>query len=342
MAFGRPRRSVALRPGRSAVAARRRAPLRAPPGSRAGRGDCRCTHADLGRRRHVTSSSAERCRTVGVGEGRRVAIGRRQRHDHEVAPADRAPAELGVGRRVAIDPRRRRLQPQRLLDGGRGQDRSSRSMASWSGWVSRCQKSVVVMPSLVSMPPNIITAAFETTSAGVSVAVASASRPIAVARSCRRRGGPAPPPRREPAGRPRRRPRSDRPRRRSRRTSQGRRQARRRAGRARRRRRLRPAARRARAGFRRCPPGPASATSRPASSATARGEAVLHLGPRRTPGKRVAMALVLVAIERQHARADDLGRREAGIVDGEARGVAHHLDAQVATGHEPAVEDRHP
>ena len=56
-------------------------------------------------------------------------------------------------------------------------ERSARSAASWSGLLSRCQNRLVVIPSLVSMPPNIITAAFDTTSAGARLAVAPASIP---------------------------------------------------------------------------------------------------------------------------------------------------------------------
>jgi hypothetical protein len=54
------------------------------------------------------------------------------------------------------------------------------------------------------------------------------------------------------------------------------------------------------------------------------------------------MATVLVAVERQHARTDHLGGREPGVIDGEASGIAHRLDAQVAPRHQPAVEDGNP
>ncbi len=54
---------------------------------------------------------------VRLAEGRRVAVGSGQRHDHEVAPPDHRTAELGVGGRVPIDPGRGGLEPQRLLDG---------------------------------------------------------------------------------------------------------------------------------------------------------------------------------------------------------------------------------
>ena len=72
------------------------------------------------------------------------------------------------------------------------------------------------------------------------------------------------------------------------------------------------------------------------------GVAVGHLGLAQAPGERIAVASVLVAVERQHARTDDLRRGEPGIVDREAGCVAHHLDAQVPARDQPAVEDRHP
>ena len=41
------------------------------------------------------------------------------------------------------------------------------------------------------------------------------------------------------------------------------------------------------------------------------------------------MPRVLGAVEREHARSDDLRRREARVVDRERVGVAHHLDDEV-------------
>ena len=72
------------------------------------------------------------------------------------------------------------------------------------------------------------------------------------------------------------------------------------------------------------------------------GVAVGHLRLAQPPGERIAMAPVLVAVERQHARTDDLCRGEPGIVDREAGCIAHDLDAQVAASDQPAIEDRHP
>ena len=71
-------------------------------------------------------------------------------------------------------------------------------------------------------------------------------------------------------------------------------------------------------------------------------EAVPGLGREEGLGERVAMAVVLVTVEREHARADDLRRREAGVVDGETGRIAHDGDTQVTPRHEPAVEHGHP
>jgi len=51
---------------------------------------------------------------------------------------------------------------------------------------------------------------------------------------------------------------------------------------------------------------------------------------------------VLVAVEREHALPDDLTRREPWIVDRERVCVAHHLEREVATCHQPAVQSREP
>ena len=59
-------------------------------------------------------------------------------------------------------------------------------------------------------------------------------------------------------------------------------------------------------------------------------------------GERAPVPSVLRAVEREHARADDLSRREARVVDRVGIGVAHHLEHQVAARHEPAVEHGQP
>ena len=58
--------------------------------------------------------------------------------------------------------------------------------------------------------------------------------------------------------------------------------------------------------------------------------------------ERVAVPAVLCAVPGQHALADDLTRGEAWIVHREGLRVAHDLQRQVATGHEPAVERGQP
>jgi hypothetical protein len=54
------------------------------------------------------------------------------------------------------------------------------------------------------------------------------------------------------------------------------------------------------------------------------------------------MATVLVAIQRQHAGADDARGREPRVVDRERRSIAHDVDAQIAPSDDPAVEHRDP
>ena len=88
--------------------------------------------------------------------------------------------------------------------------------------------------------------------------------------------------------------------------------------------------------------GARSSTSRACLELDRRRCSGLHLGLAKAPGERVAMASVLVAVERQHARPDDLCGGEARIVDREAGGVAHDLDAQVPARDQPAVEDGQP
>ena len=58
--------------------------------------------------------------------------------------------------------------------------------------------------------------------------------------------------------------------------------------------------------------------------------------------ERRAVALVLVAVEREHARADDAPGREARVVDREGGRVAHDLQREVAAQDEPAAEGRQP
>ena len=173
------------------------------------------------------------------------------------------------------------------------------------------------MPSLVSMPPNIITAAFEAASAVERVAVASASTPrprsivfetsVPRARTASRAPRPISPPvdtRSTAATISSYQPR----------TTEG--SASRSSsapvttltarGPARSR---RISARPAGASFRHQPPGLGVDPAR---------EAGPRLRLEKRPREWVAMTLVLVAVERQHARTYDLGCREARVIDGEA------------------------
>ena len=54
------------------------------------------------------------------------------------------------------------------------------------------------------------------------------------------------------------------------------------------------------------------------------------------------VAVVLGTVEREHARPDDLSRREARIVDRERLGVAHHVEREIPPRDEPPVEHRQP
>ena len=90
-------------------------------------------------------------------------------------------------------------------------------------------------------------------------------------------------------------------------------------------------------------PGRRKVGDQPASlGITGGGEPFSSIGAEERPGKRVAVAAMLLAVERQHARPDDLGRREPRVVDGEPAGVAHDLDAEVPPGDQPAIEHRDP
>ena len=169
------------------------------------------------------------------------------------------------------------------------------------------------MPSLVSMPPNIMTAAFDTISAGASVAVAAASTPApprTVAATWRSRAptasfapGPIAPPidTRSTAERP---------------------------GQV--------------AAHLRVSVGRQRPDQPPSLAADLLGKAAPGVRSQEGAGERVTVATVLLAVERQHARADDLRGREPRVVDGVSAGIAHHVDAQVASGDQPAIEHRNP
>ena len=58
--------------------------------------------------------------------------------------------------------------------------------------------------------------------------------------------------------------------------------------------------------------------------------------------ERVALPAMARTVEREHARADDLRRREARVVDGERLRVAHRLENEITPGDDPAAERGHP
>ena len=159
-------------PGSRSSSARRA--RRAPP---AARGASRCRRAGRGRRRGGAARWAGDVEAVGIGEDGRVAVGRRDRDADEVAARGSRAAELDVARGVAVDHRRRRLEPQRLLDGA-GEQRRVGAHERELGRVRRAGagRALAIIPSVVSMPPNSSTAAFETTSSGSSPPASSPRR----------------------------------------------------------------------------------------------------------------------------------------------------------------------
>jgi hypothetical protein len=67
------------------------------------------------------------------------------------------------------------------------------------------------------------------------------------------------------------------------------------------------------------------------------GESLYDLRPSERRREWIAMPAMFRTVQRQHARADDLGRREPRIVHGERLGVAHRLDTQIAPRDHPTV-----
>ena len=255
-----------------------------------------------------------------------------------------APAQLGVGGRVAVDARRRRLEPQRFLDRVRrpATGRRARRPAG-PGVVSRCQnrRRGHALAGLDAAEHHDRGVRHDLV--GVSVAVASASTPSPV--SIGRADVAGQRTHRRPRGRAdlARRPRPGRPRRRSRRTSRGR--------------TLGSVSREAERG-RDDVDGQRSGQVAP-DLGTAGG--CQRLDEPARLGLDAARRSDSVTSGLRKARAngsrwrrcsspssdsmlgpDDLGGREARIVDGEARGVAHDLDAQVAARDQPAAEHGHP
>ena len=67
-----------------------------------------------------------------------------------------------------------------------------------------------------------------------------------------------------------------------------------------------------------------------------------HLAQPQRRDERRPVAVVLDAVEREHALAHHLRGREARVVDREGRRVAHRGEREVAAGDEPAVDRRQP
>src|SRR3954454_11771514 len=72
------------------------------------------------------------------------------------------------------------------------------------------------------------------------------------------------------------------------------------------------------------------------------GEALPDGLQAKRPRERRAVALVLVAVQGEHARADDPTGREARVVDGERLCGAHDVQRDVAAHDQPAVQRGHP
>jgi hypothetical protein len=73
-----------------------------------------------------------------------------------------------------------------------------------------------------------------------------------------------------------------------------------------------------------------------------RREARMHRPTAKRASERVAVAAVLLAVAREHARANHAPRGEARVVDGERPRVAHHLHCEVVPRDEPALQGRQP
>ena len=152
---------------------------------------------------------------VGVREHRRVAVGAGDRDSTKSPLRDLARRRA---RRRASRSGRSPRRPARAAATPRPRSRSSSAHATAraaSGCGEQVQSAFTIIPSVVSMPPNIITAAFETTSSR-ELELAGAAPSDAPARPCSRSASPARRPAPASAARP---PRRRSPPRRSRRTS---------------------------------------------------------------------------------------------------------------------------
>ena len=113
-----PRTTVLGRDGSRATPGRRSS-TRATAICASSRARCmpRQTCGPLREREVVVGVGTPHVEAVGILEHGRISVGACKRHRDQVAPGDCGAAELDVARRVAVDDRRRRLEPQRFLDG---------------------------------------------------------------------------------------------------------------------------------------------------------------------------------------------------------------------------------
>ena len=336
----RPRRGGAGGTGRRARSRRRR--------PRGGRDPCRCTDVARRRTRGGVAASAGAGRS---GRGRRRSSGSRFAPASDTVTGDR----LGISVPASSTSR---VAYRSIMDAA-GSSRSdsstaagirvgsSRTTASCSGSRRRCQTALRSMPSVVSIPPNMITAAFDTTSAACSDPARSEvdnseldSPPTNWRRNAASSSDIACAPARViGASRRHHAHRVDdlaipaeelvdllvaavEP------EAVGNRRGGQRAGEL-----------RAQLG--------AAATGDDVEATLDLvvheiGEALRHPTGLKRCGERIAMPRVLDAVDRQHARTDDAGGRKARIVHRERRGVTQYADRRRPPRHQECAERRYP
>ena len=103
---------------------------------------------------------------VGGREDLGIAVRARDRHPDEVTARDLRAAEVHVVRRVAVDHGSGGFEAQRLLDGRGDQTRIRENGGQGRRMHQQVQTALVIIASVVSMPPNIMTAAFDTSGSG--------------------------------------------------------------------------------------------------------------------------------------------------------------------------------
>jgi hypothetical protein len=289
-----------------------------------------------GEREVAPGVRASRLVGVGIVEGRRVPVRGGDRDPDEIARGHVGVAEVHVGGRVAVDDRRRRLQAQRLLDGGGQQGRIRPDL------LERRRMSEEVDERVADHPLHRLDAA-EEHDGGVR-GVLGVREPVG-APGVRPHGSQRLPERRDGLGR-----------RRPFRTARGE------VGDGGDDRvvpgedgvRLRAVEAEAPADHRRGErPGEVPPELRRAARAELGEQACRHLDDVRAEpppdlaeaqrrDERRAVPRVLRSIEGEHARPDHLRGGEPRVLDGERPRVAHHREREVTAGDEPAVERRQP